>query len=219
MGMMVDAFPQIKIKSKDVVDLNRVKKLKNDLRTLKKDIISYIPSDFNYGKLKRLRIRIFKFSRQEKCNEFFIINWNRKYVCLNSCLLNRRYHAALLHTLHGIAHSFSHLKDDIGEEAFCEYVSYSILQEFLKKKGNRFRRKIIRGIMKKSPKDYNKYYRAARKLEKKKEGIMLKMNNQSKNRKISKKKQRKLFYKLTKLSQIEDDSSDIPELEKGFRKI
>ena len=74
--------------------------------------------------------------------------------------------------------------------------------------------------MKKSPKNYNKYYRAARKLEKRCEGTMLRMNNQSKNRKISKKEQRKLFYKLTRLSQIDDDdSSDIPELERGFRKV
>jgi hypothetical protein len=218
--MLINAFPQIKFKSKDIIDLNRVKRLKNDLKSLKSDILSYVPSDFNSGKLNRLRFRIFKFSRKEGCNEFFIINWNRKYVCLNSCMLNRRYYAALLHTLHGIAHSFSHLKDEIAEEAFCEYVSYSVLNEFLKNKGKRFRRKIIREIMKKSPKNYNKYYRAARKLEKKKEGIMLKMNNQSKNRKISKKKQKKLFYKLTKVSKLEDnDSSDILELERGFKKV
>lgn len=74
--------------------------------------------------------------------------------------------------------------------------------------------------MEKSPKNYNKYYRAARKLEKKSEDTMLKMNRRAKNRKISKKEQRKLFYKLTRLSQIEDDdSSDIPELERGFRKV
>jgi len=217
---MINTFPQIKIKSKDVIDLSRVKQLRKDLRTLKGGILSYSPSDFNSGKLNRLRFRIFKFSGKERCNEFFTIDWNKKYVCLNSCMLNRRYHAALLHTLHGIAHSFCHLKDEIGEEAFCEYVSYSILKEFLEKKGKRFRRKIIRGIMKKSPKNYNKYYRAARKLEKKNEGVMLKMNNLSKNRKISKKKQRKLFYKLTRVSQIEDyDSGDIPEFERGFRKV
>jgi len=215
-----NVFPQIKIKSKDVVDLSRVRRLNKDLRTLRKDILSYSPSDFNSGKLNRLRIRIFNFSRKEKCNEFFIIDGNKKYVCLNSSLLNGRYYAALLHTLHGIAHSFCHLKDEIGEEAFCEYVSFSILKEFLKDRGKRFRRKIIRGVMKKSPKNYNKYYRAARKLEKKSEGVMLSMNSQSKNRKISKKKQRKLFYKLTRVSQIEDDeSSDIPELEKDFRKV
>lgn len=217
---MINAFPQIKIKSKDVVDLSRVKQLRKDLRTLRSDILGYAPSDFNSGKLNRLRFRIFKFSGKERCNEFFTIDWNRKYVCLNSCMLNRRYHATLLHTLHGIAHSFCHLKDEIGEEAFCEYVSYSILKEFLKNKGKRFRRKIIREIMKKSPKNYNKYYRAARKLEKKRDGTMLRMNSQSKNRKISKKKQRRLFYKLTRVSQIEDyDSEDIPELERGFRKV
>ena len=219
---MIGVFPQIKIKSKDVDDLNRVKRLKKDLKTLKNDILSYAPSNFNLGKLNRLRIRIFKFSRKEVYNEFFIIDGNKKYVCLNSTLFNRRYYAALLHTLHGIAHSFCYLKDEIAEEAFCEYVSYSILKEFLKNKGKKFRRKIIRETMEESPNDYNKYYRAARKLEKKSEGIMLKMNSQSKNRKISKKEQRKLFYKLTKVSEIEDldsSESDIPELEKWFRKV
>jgi len=218
---MIGVFPQIKIKSKDMINLNRAKQLKKDLKTLKKDILSYTPSGFNIGKLNRLRIRVFKFSKREGCNEFFIVDGNKKYVCLNSSLLNRRYYAALLHTLHGISHSFCHLKDDIAEEAFCEYVSYSILKEFLKNKGKKFRRKIIRGIMRISPKNYNKYYRAARKLEKKSESIMLKMNSQSKNRKISKKEQRKVFYKLTKLSSIieDDDSSDMPELEGGFRKV
>ena len=220
MKTMFDLFPQMKIKSKDVVDLNKVKRLKKDLRTLKSNILAYAPSDFNSGKLNRLRFRIFKFSGKERCNEFFTIDWNRRYVCLNSCMLNRRYYTALLHTLHGIAHSYCYLKDEIGEEAFCEYVSYYILKEFLKDKGRIFHRKIIRGIMRKSPKNYNKYYRAARKLEKKNEGIMLKMNSQSRNRKISKKKQRKLFYKLTRVKQLgQDDSSDIPELERGFRKV
>jgi len=216
---MLDVFPQIKIKSKDVVDLNRVKRLKKDLRTLKNDILYYAPPDFNSGKINRLRIRIFKFSRKERCNEFFTIDGNKKYVCINSSLLNKRYHAALLYTLHGISHSFSHFKDEIAEEAFCEYVCYSILKEFLKNKGKKFRRRTIRYLMKRSPKEYNKYYRAARKLDEKNEGIMLRMNNQSKNRKISKKKQRKIFYKLTKLSRIEDDPLDTPELEARFRKV
>ena len=74
--------------------------------------------------------------------------------------------------------------------------------------------------MKKSPKNYNKYYRAARKLEKKNAGIMLRMNNQSRYRKISKKKQKKLFYKLTRVKQLgQGDLSDVPELERGFRKV
>jgi len=216
---MINVFPQIKVKSNDEIDLSRVKWLKKDLKILKKNILSYAPRNFNSGNLDRLRIRIFKFSRMERCNEFFAIDGNKKYVCLNSCMLNRRYYSALGHTLHGIVHSFCHLKDDIAEEAFCEYVSYSILKEFLDKKGKKFCRKIVRGIMGESPKNYNKYYRATRKLEKKKEGIILKMNSQSKNRKISKKEQRKIFYKLTRLREIEDDGSpDIPELERGFRK-
>jgi len=214
-------FPQIKIKSKDVEDIERVKQLKHDLIELKKNILSYAPSNFDSGKLNRLRIRIFKFSRKEDCNEFFIINGNRKYVCLNTSLLNRRYYDSLLYTLHGIAHSFCHLKDDVAEEAFCEFVSYSILKKFIKNKGKRFSRRVIRSIMNNSPKDYNIFYRAAKKLEKKRDGTMLKLNSNAKNRKISKKKEKRIFYKLVKLKKVGEDDfpEEIPELEKGFREI
>jgi hypothetical protein len=218
---MFPLFPQIKIKSKDVDDIQRVRRLKRDLKKLKENILSYAPSNFNYGKLSRLRIRIFKFSRKEDCNEFFVIVGNKKYVCLNASLLNRRYYDSLLYTLHGISHSFCHLKDEIAEEAFCEFVAYSLLKQIINPIGKKFSRRIIRGIMRQSPKEYNTYYRAARKLEKKNKGIMLMLNVKAKNRKISKKKERRIFYRLVKLRKVgKDDSSDeIPELERGFRKI
>jgi hypothetical protein len=217
---MNDGFPQIKIKSKDIIDENRVKRLRKDLKKVKKDVLSYTSSNYNSDKLNRLRFRIFKFSKKETCNEFFTIDGNKKYVCLNSSLINRSYYAALFYTLHGIAHSFCYLKDEIAEEAFCEYVSYSIMKDFLKPKGKKFRQRIVRGVMRKSPKNYNKYYRAARKLEKKRPGIMLKINNESRTRKFSKKDQKKLFYKLTKVRGVEDeDLNYLPELERGFRKI
>jgi len=214
-------FPQIKIKSKDVENIERVKQLRYDLRKLKENILSYVPSNFNSGKLSRIRIRIFKFSKKEGCNEFFIIDRNKKYLCLNSSLLNKRYYDALLHTLHGISHSFCHLKNEIAEEAFCEFVSYSIMKKFIEDKGKKSSRRIIHSLMNNSPKEYNIFYRAARKLEKKKKGIMLKLNVKAKNRKISKKKQKRIFYKLVKLRKFgENDFIDeIPELEKGFRKI
>ena len=79
---MYNTFPQIKFKSKDIIDVNKPRRLKNDLKKLKKEILSYTPSDFNVGKLNRLRIRIFKFSKNENCNEFFIINGNF------SCFIN-----------------------------------------------------------------------------------------------------------------------------------
>lgn len=213
-------FPQIKFKSRDVIDFHRVKHLESDLKKLKKSILSYAPSNFNSGKLNRLRIRIFKFSKKNNCEEFFIINGNKKYICLNAFLLNSRYYTALQYLLHGIAHSFSCLKEEIAEEAFCEFVSYSLLRKLIKNKSRRFSRRIIRSIMKKSQKDYNKYYRAARKLERKKEGTMLRLNQDAKNRKISKKKQKKIFRKFIKTVNIDNnDSWEIPELEKAFRKI
>lgn len=214
-------FPEIKVKPEDLDGLEQAKWLKHDLKKLKKDIMEYAPSDFNYEKLNRLRIRIFKFCRKEGCNEFFTPVGNKKYVCLNASLLNRKYHAALAYMLHGIGHSFCHLRDDVAEEAFCELVSYSILNKFLKNKGKNFSRRVIRGIMNKSPPNYNIYYRAARNLEKKRQGMMLKLNSGAKNRKISKKNVRKIFYKLMKFGRLEKDSSfdKIPELERGFKKI
>lgn len=215
------AFPEIRVMAKDLDGLERARRLKHDLMESKEDIMAYAPSDFNYGKLNRLRIRIFKFSRKEGCNEFFTPVGNKKYVCLNACMLNRKYHAAILYMLHGIGHSFCHLRDEVAEEAFCELVSYSVLNKFLGNRGKEFSRRIIRGIMNKSPSNYNIYYRAARKLEKKKPGIMKKLNERAKNRKISKKKVRKIFYRLMKFRKLEKDGEydKIPELERGFRKI
>jgi len=214
-------FPQIKIKPKDISDIGRVRRLKGDLRKLKWSILFHAPSNFNYAKLSRLRIRIFRFSRMENCNEFFTIDGNKKYVCLNSTLFNKRYYESLLYILHGISHSFCHLRDEMVEEAFCEFVSYSIIESFLENKGKLFARKIIRNAMHNSPHKYNVFYMAAKRLERRKRGIMLDLNSKAKNRKISKKKQRRIFYRLVKMKKFGEDgfSDEIPELEKGFRKI
>jgi len=216
---MIHTFPQIKIKSKNVDNIERVRQLKYDLRNLGEDILSYSPSDFNSAKLSRLRIRIFKFSRREGCNEFFTIKGNKRYVCLNASLLNRKYYSSVLYTLHGIAHSFCHFKNEIAEEVFCEFVSYSILKTFTNKRGKRFSKRIIHGIMRSSSKDYNDFYRVARKLERRKKGMMMKLNAEAKNRKISKKKQKRIFYRLVKFKKLEEFPDEIPELERGFRKI
>lgn len=211
-------FPQIKIKN---ANLERSKKLKQDLLDMKELILKNSPSDFNINKLNRIRIRIFKFQKGENCNEYFLKYMNKKYVCLNSSLLERRYYASLQHILHGIAHSFCHLRDDIGEEVFCEVISYSILNEFLKSKGKKFSRRIIKSIMKVSPKHYNSLFRVGRKLEEREEKILLKLNSKAKNRKISKKKEKELFRKLLKSKKQlkEEFIENIPELERRFRRI
>jgi len=211
-------FPQISIKN---TDLNRAKRLKTDLSSLKKIIHNFIPRNYLFKRLNTLRIRIFPFSKKENCNEFYIRQKNKKYLCLNSCLLSRRYYSALQYTLHGIAHSFCFLRHDISEEVFCEYVSYSILNEFLKDKGEKFRRRIIRSIMKISGRDYNNYYRAARKLDKKKKGFLKKLNSKAKNKKLSKRKEKRVFSRLLKMRRIDDNdlTDNSLELEKGFRKL
>lgn len=211
-------FPQIKFKD---CEPQLVKNLKNDLSKLRESILEYSPSDFNKRKLDKIRIRVFKFPRNETCNEFFVVVGNKKYVCVNSSLLKRRYFAGLQHTLHGIVHHFSHFRNDIGDEVFCEFVSYSVLEEFLKKKGERFKRRIVRSAMKASPKDYNSYYRVGRKLDEKEENLLLRLNSKAKNRKISKRKEKKIFLRLlkTKIYQYDYVVKKLPELEKGFRKV
>jgi len=209
-------FPQMKIKDSDV---SRAKQLKNDLFTVKRSILNFAPRNYNLHRLNGLRVRIFPFTKEENCNEYFIINRRKKYVCLNARLLSRRYYAALQYVLHGIAHSFCYLRGGISEEVFCEFVSYSILKEFLEKKGGNFARRIIKSVMKVSSKDYNTYFRAGRKLDGRKKDILLKLNSKAKSKKLSRKKEKQMFSKLLKFKKIDDSPDDAPELEKGFRRI
>ncbi len=211
-------FPQVKFKD---CEPQLVRNLKNDLSELRESILEYSPSDFNKGKLDRIRVRVFKFPNNETCNEFFMVVGNRKYVCVNSSLLKRRYYAGLQHTLHGIVHHFSYFRDDTADEIFSEFVSYSILEEFIKKKGEKFKRRIIRSVMKASPKDYNSYYRVGRKLDEREEGALIKLNKKAKNRKISKRREKKIFSRLlkTRIHQYDYVVKKLPELEKGFRKV
>ncbi|MDI6826258.1 MAG: hypothetical protein QMD36_03635 [Candidatus Aenigmarchaeota archaeon] len=212
-------FPQIKIKYAQV---SRAKQLKNDLLQLKNSILDFAPKNYTVHRLNGLRIRIFPFSREENCNEYFFIKNRKKYVCLNSRLLLKSYYTSLQYLLHGIAHSFCHLREDISEEVFCEYVSYAILQEFLRKKGEKFRRRIVKSIMNASPREYNTYFRVGRKLEKKEKKILLKLNSRAKNRKLSKKEEKLVFSRLLKLKKIDDNDescNDACELEKGFKKV
>ena len=218
---MNQIFPQIKIRTKDVSNIANARKLRSDLSKLGSDILTYAPSNFDAKKLDRTRIRIFKFPRNENCGEMFILTGRKRYVCINSSLINRKYYKSLEYALHGIAHSFCHLDDGAADEAFCEFVAYSIFTRFLNKKGMKRSKRITRKVMKDSTSEYNQYFIAAKKLEKTETGIMMKLNTQAKNRKISKIDQRKMFYKLLKFKKIKEDdcSNDIPELEKGFSKL
>lgn len=211
-------FPQISIKKTDRV---RARKLKKDLSLLRNSILDFTPRNYSPRRLDTIRIRIFPFSRKENCDEFFIIKGNKKYLCLNSNLLSRRYYSTLQYALHGIAHSFCFLRHDISEELFCEYVSYSILNEFLEDKGEKFKRRIIKSVMKTSTKEYNNYSRAARKLENKKKGFLKKLNSRAKSRKLSKRREKRVLSRLLKMRRIDDNNliDNSIQLEKGFRKV
>ena len=211
-------FPQISVKN---TDKTRAKHLKKDLSLLKSSIIEFMPRNYSNDRLNTIRIRIFPFSRKENCDEFYLMQNNKKYICLNSCLLSRRYYSALQYILHGIAHSFCFLRHDISEEVFCEYVSYSILNEFLKDKGEKFKRRIMKSVMKVSSKEYNNLFRAARKLEKKKKGFLNELNSKAKSRKLSKRKEKQVFSRLLKMRRIDDKDDPIKglELEKKFEKV
>jgi len=211
-------FPDIKFRD---CDPNLARRLKKDLVSVESHLLDCSPSNFSRQKLGRIRIRIFKFPRNEECNEFFLLHRNKRYVCLNSSLLTRRYYTGLQHTLHGIAHHFSQFRDEIGDEVFCEFISYSILNKLLEKRGRKFQNRIIRSVMRSSPRDYNIYYRIGRKLNEKNEGFLIKLNNMVKNRKISTKKEKKLFSRVlkTKIKGQNFSIKDVPELERGFRKV
>ena len=72
-----------------------------------------------------------------------------------------------------------------------------------------------------SPREYNVYFRAGRRLDEKEKSILLKLNSKAKNRKLSKRREKQVFSRLLKLKKInENDSFDNPpELERGFKKI
>ncbi|MEM5793316.1 MAG: hypothetical protein QXY45_03080 [Candidatus Aenigmatarchaeota archaeon] len=211
-------FPDIGFKD---CDIELVRRLKKDLLISKNYLLNYSPSNFTKRRLDKIRIRVFKFPKNEECNEFFLIYKNRKYVCLNSSLLKRRYYAALQHVLHGLTHHFSQFRDDIGDEVFCEFVSYSVLKDLLRERSKRFQDRILRSVMRSSPKEYNTYYRFSRKMDEKNKGFLIKLNNMVKNRKISIKKEKRLFKRVLKTKNKGESFSieNIPELERGFRKV
>ena len=211
-------FPNVKIRE---ADLTRSKRLRNDLNSLQGEILKFVPRNYNRRKLQRLRFRIFPFPREEDSNEYYYTHRNLKYICLNANLLRRSYYAALQFTLHGIAHSFCHLRDGAAEEAFCEYVGYSILEKFLSEKDEGLIRKAVRSAMRFTSKEYNSYFRAVRKLDKKRPGFLLDINSKAKTKRLSKKGEKKVIARYLKIKRnfVQDNDNYSPDLEKGFKKI
>lgn len=212
-------FPQLK--QKRFENRERLLKLQNDLASLKKDILKESPSSFNAKKLRSLRYRVFQFPAKEAAGELYIAQGRRKYVCIDSAIARKSYYGALQFALHGTAHAFSHFRDPIADEAYCEYISYKILSNHLAKRGEKYRRRILRSVMKLSSGDYNTYLRAARRLEGNRPGILRKMNMKAKHRNILKAKETRMFRKYVKHSSLYGpDVDDVHyELEKGFKTV
>jgi len=200
----------------------RARQLIADLEALKADILDFAPLNVDSRYLKRNRIRIFPFKRSEEGNEYFIKKGRKRYICLNASVLKKRYWAALQFLVHGIAHSFCHLRDEIGEEAFCEWVAYSIVKDYAEKKGQDFAHRILKSIMRVSSPAYKAFYRAAKRLESKDPNYLICLNNKAKHRKIRKSREKQIISRALKTKRhrdLEELDSKIPELEKGFRKL
>lgn len=209
------------IKAKGLEDLDRARTLATDLKAAENLILEFVPPKTDKRKLKRCRVRIYPFSRRESANELFLVQDRHKYVCLNSSLLKKRYWAALQHLIHGLAHSFCHLRDGIAEEVFCEWVGYSVVEQLAKDKGEQFARRVLKSVMASSHPSYRIYYRAARRLNDKESGRIIKLNNKAKKRRISKKKEKKIISRALKARRVgfEELEDYKVELEKGFRKV
>jgi hypothetical protein len=209
------------LKYRDFENKERLVRLKKDLASLKKDILKESPSSFTAKKLKSLRYRVMPFNADESAGELYIMQGRRKYVCIDTKIARKSYYGALQFALHGTAHAFSHFRDPIADEAYCEYISYKILNNHLAKKGERYRRRIMRSIMRLSSPDYNIYLRAARRIEESAPNTLRKMNNKARHRNIVKAKESRIFRKYVKHSSTGDLAKIIVdyELEKGFKTV
>jgi len=212
----------IKVSSRGIDDIGRTRQLAADLEALKGLILDFAPLSVDSRYLKRNRIRIFPFSKSEEGNEYYIVKGRKRYVCLNANVLKRQYWAALQFLLHGITHSFCHLRDEIGEEAFCEWVSYSVIKEFAEERGEKFARMVLKSIMRLSSPAYRSFYRAAKRLDERNPDYLVCLNNRAKNRKIRKSIEKQIISRALKTKRhrnLTELDKSIPELEKGFKKI
>ncbi len=207
------------IKLKGEVDRKRAGKLALALEQIEPELLD--SGRVSRENLRRNRIRIYHFSRKEGANELFLRYKNKKYVCLNASLLKRRYWASLQYLVHGLAHSFCYLRDGIAEEVFCEYIGYKAVEGLIAGRSLAFKRRILRSIARTTHKSYRAYIRAARRLEEREEGFILKLNRKAKHRKLSQVKEKKIIYRAMKASRSSPDEDDgyMPELERGFRKL
>jgi len=202
-------------------EVSRVKSLGKLLQAAEDSVLEWAPVNTSKKQLRKNRIRVYNFSRKEGANELFFRYKNKKYVCLNAALLRRRYWAALQYLIHGLAHSFCHIRDGIGEEVFCEHVGFEALKGAIKNKGTKLQRRIVGSVVRTSHPSYRAYFRAARRLSEKDPEKMYRLNMNARHRKISKSSEKRIIYRALKARKagFEDTEIDVPELEKGFRKI
>jgi hypothetical protein len=212
-------YPRLKAKGFD--NDQRLFQLQKDLASMKKDLLKECPPSFTAKKLDSINYRVFAFPKTEIAGELYVTQGRKKYVCIDSKIAKRSYYSALQFALHGTVHAFSHFRDPIADEAYCEYLSYKVLSTHLAKKGEKYRRRILRSIMRLSSPDYNMYLRAARRVEESHPGLLRKLNNKARHRNIAKAKERRIFRKYVKhKSTLEGEVITVDyELERGFRTI
>ncbi len=178
----------------------------------------HFPRNFSLKKLRKNRVRIYSFPKTEKASEIFSWRGNSRYVSMRAGLLRRRYWAGLQYLLHGLAHSFCYLRDGISEEVFCENVAFSVLKKLLKNYSPKFRRKILRSVLRITSREYENYYKAAQRLTKRNPKILVRLNAKALHRRIPIRAEKQIVYRALKgrSSRFEELEEYNINLERGF---
>ena len=198
----------------------RIRRLASHLRQAEPLFKEHFPRNFSLKKLRKNRVRIYHFPKAEKASEIFSWRGNSRYVSLRAGLLSKRYWAGLQYTLHGLAHSFCYLRDGISEEVFCEHVAFSVLKKLLKGYSPKFRRRILKSVLRITSKEYDNYYKAAQRLTRRNPKILVRLNAKALHRRIPIKIEKQIVYRALKgrTSSFEELEEYKINLERGFCK-
>ena len=196
----------------------RIRRLATHLGQAEPLFKEHFPKNFSLKKLRKNRIRIYHFPKTEKASEIFSWHRNSRYVSLRAGLLRKRYWAGLQYLLHGLAHSFCYLRDGISEEVFCENVAFTVLKKLLKNYSPKFRRKILKSVLRITSREYENYYKAAQRLAKRNPKILVGLNAKAQHRHIPIKLEKQIVYRALKgkTSSFEEIEDYKINLERGF---
>ncbi|NIM47183.1 MAG: hypothetical protein GTN40_03430 [Candidatus Aenigmarchaeota archaeon] len=144
--------------------------------------VRHLPDGYKEKELwEKMRCRTYKFSPEEKHNEFY--KWERgfNYICLNSLLLQKDFYNAFEHLCHSLVHSFSFFTPsslelgDVMEETNCEVVGYRALRFLLRNDGEQ--EAIVERTKRRSPKRYTEALEIGESLEKRESNILKNLNS------------------------------------------